>query len=549
MQGADQGKQVRLGRAVIATSLLYAAAHPPLGFGILAWIALAPVMAVLLDPVSPVGSRRAATAGFGFGLLTTWLLVVPWGWPAALEWFAGSTPRAFGFLATLPLLASGVAFYTALAFALIARLAGLGAFTGILGAASLWALAEVARSSLGVGNPWGSLAAALAPAVPTSAFGALAAEQVVVGLLGLGGATLVSFVAAASGSALGLAWAKRGNVAERGRALGVGTLVVFVSIAAGSLAHEFAPLRELRVIPEEPLRVALVQGGIGGSRLWNSGGAARSFDRHVELTRASELDGADLVVWSENALPFLLDANVERREQLQALAVEVGAALLVGGSRSGPSPEGGGRVAVYNSAFLFPADGAPPLAYDKRLLLPYVERVPAWAATLLDSPWRGAFASGSGPMVFDVKGWRVSPLLCFEAIYEGPAVERVRGGADLLVNLSNDSWFDDGAGPEQHFALAALRTAETRRPMVRVTTTGVSALVGEEGLLSWRLPTGTGAIALLDVVPPHHDSVFTRGGGAAILALLALIATAAVALPSILAAAAARERSHGANHE
>lgn len=549
MQGADQGKRQRLGGAVIATSLLYAAAHPPIGFGIFAWIALAPVMAVLLDPVSPVGARRAATAGFGFGLLTTWLLVVPWGWPAALEWFAGSTPRAFGFLAALPLLASGVALYTALAFVLVARLAGLGAFTGILGAASLWTLAEAARSSIGVGNPWGSLAAALAPAVPGSALGALAAEQVVVGLLGLGGATLVSFVAAASGSALGLAWAKRGQAAERGRALAVGSLVVFVAIAAGSLAQEFAPLREPRVIPEEPLRVALVQGGIGGSRLWDSGGAARSFDRHVELTQASELDGADLVVWSENALPFLLDANVERREQLQALASEIGAALLVGGSRSGPSPEGGGRVAVYNSAFLFPADGAAPLAYDKRLLLPYVERVPAWAATLLDSPWRGAFAPGAGPMVFDVKGWRVSPLLCFEAIYEGPAAERVRGGADLLVNLSNDSWFDDGAGPEQHFALAALRTAETRRPMVRVTTTGVSALVGEEGLLSWRLPTGTGAIALLDVVPPHYDSVFTRGGGAAIFGLLALIATVAVALPSILSAAAARERSHGATHE
>jgi apolipoprotein N-acyltransferase len=117
------------------------------------------------------------------------------------------------------------------------------------------------------------------------------------------------------------------------------------------------------------------------------------------------------------------------------------------------------------------------------------------------------------------------------------------------VTLSNDSWFDDGAGPEQHFALASLRTAETRRPMVRVTTTGVSALVGEEGLLSWRLPTGTGAIALLDVVPPHYDSVFTRGGGAAIFALIALIATVAVALPSLLTAAAARERSHGANHE
>ncbi|MFN2374989.1 MAG: nitrilase-related carbon-nitrogen hydrolase, partial [Candidatus Binatia bacterium] len=238
---------------------------------------------------------------------------------------------------------------------------------------------------------------------------------------------------------------------------------------------------------------------------------------------------------------------------LRRLARERGAALLLGASRSLPGKDG--RTMVFSSAFLFPADGAEPLVYDKRILLPYIERIPAWVTPFLASPWQGSFTPGvspsqvrsssplptgsdgfdySTPPVFEVKGWRIAPLLCLEAIYPSVAASRAAAGADLLVNLSNDSWFDRGAGPEQHFALAALASAETRRPMVRVATTGVSALVTEDGLLSWRLPVRTSAVALLDVVPPRRDSLFVRGGRIGFALFVLLLAAAAALLPALL---------------
>lgn len=528
MEGLFQGKPARLAAATAASALLYAAAHPPWSWWPLALLATAPASAVLLDPRTRVGWRRAAAAGFAFGALATYFTVAHWSWLAGRQWFAGSPVAAAAFTAALPLAASGIALHYALLFVLVSRLAGLGALAGVVGSAALWSATEIARTSIGVGNPWAAFAAALAGA--DAWLSTFRAVTPVAGMLAFGGTAAPAFLAAGVGASIGLAWAERSRVVARGQALGAGAMVALALLALSQASAELAPARPADLVPKAPLRVALVQPGVGRSRPWEGAGAAESFDRHVAATRSFDTKGADLVVWPENSLPFLMDANVERRDTLRALARERGAALLVGGSRSVSGDDG--RTRVFNSAFLFPADGGEPLVYDKRVLLPFVEQVPRWVSPFLSSPWQGAYAAGSGPGLFDVKGWRLAPLLCLEAIYPGESAVRVAEGADLLVNLSNDSWFDEGAGPEQDFSLAALRSAETRRPMVRVATTGVSGLVGADGLVAWRLPVRTGAVATIDVPPPALDSLFVRGGGAGFALFVLAIATAAVVLPA-----------------
>lgn len=562
MQGPHQGKPLRLVLATLATALLYALAHPPWSWWPLALVATAPVSAVLLDPRSRVRWTRAAAAGFAFGCVSTWMLVGAWSWQAAREFFAGSGLAAFGFVASLPVIASGIALQYALLFALVARLAGLGATAGVVGSAALWAATEIARTNLGYGNPWGAMAAALVQA--DAALSTMRSHTPVADLLALGGPPLVAVVASAVGAALGLACVERRNAVARGRALAAGFALVVPILVVSGLTSDAVPdgARDDAIwagdAPAtdgagtaagrgvlEPLRVALVQPGLGRSRLWEGAGARESLERLVELTRGLGSGPVDLVVWPENALPFLLDANADERDALRALARERGSAILAGGSHS--SPAEGGRANVFVSAFLFPADGGEPLVYDKRVLLPFVEIVPWWIRPFLVSRWQGAYAKGRAagpetgaggtPDLFSVGRWRIAPLLCLEAVYPAELASRAGAGADLLVNLSNDSWFDRGAGTEQHFLLASLGAAMTRRPMVRVATTGVSALVGEDGLVSWRLPMRTGAVALLDVVPPRRDALYVHGGRTGVPLLVVVVALAAIALPARVAAA------------
>jgi apolipoprotein N-acyltransferase len=72
-------------------------------------------------------------------------------------------------------------------------------------------------------------------------------------------------------------------------------------------------------------------------------------------------------------------------------------------------------------------------------------------------------------------------LICYDAVSPRLARDAVRGGAELLVTLSNDSWFAAGGGPRLHLAVAAFRSIETRRPQLRATNTGISAAIDASG--------------------------------------------------------------------
>src|SRR5262249_55668029 len=141
-----------------------------------------------------------------------------------------------------------------------------------------------------------------------------------------------------------------------------------------------------------------------------------------------------------------------------------------------------GVAALYNSAYLITADGIME-TYDKRRLLPLVERFPFRAGD-------GPYLAGSVPTVFEVDGRPFGVLICYEAIYPELARDLLARGARLLVNISNDSWFEAGAGPEQHYAIARFRAVENHVSLIRVTNGGVSGVIDPWGREIVRLPRG-----------------------------------------------------------
>ena len=104
-------------------------------------------------------------------------------------------------------------------------------------------------------------------------------------------------------------------------------------------------------------------------------------------------------------------------------------------------------------------------------------------------------------------------LICLEALYPEGAREAVASGASLLVNLSNDGWFQGRGGPEQHFGQVVFRAIEVRRPLLRVTTTGVSGQVTADGTVRHRLPFGERGTLRVVVHPrPGEQSFYARFG-------------------------------------
>jgi apolipoprotein N-acyltransferase len=215
----------------------------------------------------------------------------------------------------------------------------------------------------------------------------------------------------------------------------------------------------------------------------------------------------DLVVWPESAAPFLLDADADARQKIADVTAKLGAALVLGAPRS--EPMGAGRVVQHNSVYFFRPGNPEPFTYDKRRLLPFVETSP-WSS---DGNEGFPYAAGSGTRTFDVHGWQVAPLVCFEGIYPEYAAEAVLAGAHVLVNLSNDAWFAGGAGPEQHFAMSRLRTVEVRRAMIRASNGGVSGVIGQDGEVVGYPIRRQKAVRTYEIPPPPRQVTFaTRHG-------------------------------------
>lgn len=231
----------------------------------------------------------------------------------------------------------------------------------------------------------------------------------------------------------------------------------------------------------EKLKVGLVQVNVGGFE--NLQG--QLMDHYREATRALHERGAGLVVWPEGALRPIVDVGVDIRERVLG---GLSQPLLFGGTRV--ARDASGKRVPYNSAFLADASGRITASYDKTVLLVFGEYIPlgdtfpqVYEALPMASHWgRG---TRTDPLVLG--DWRLGTYICYEDILPRfvNGIMQPTGGRrpDVMVNVTNDSWYGDTVQPMEHLALAAFRTVEHRRALVRSTNTGISAIVDPAGRL------------------------------------------------------------------
>src|SRR5262249_14414195 len=136
----------------------------------------------------------------------------------------------------------------------------------------------------------------------------------------------------------------------------------------------------------------------------------------------------------------------------------------------------------WNSAIAVDTSGRITGHYDKMQLLAFGEYIPfgEWVPQVYD--WLqlvGHLARGTTTAPLELFGYRFSPFICYEDILPPVVRELMRdqgkGPAHAMVNLTNDSWYGVGHEQEEHLMLAAVRSIEHRRWLLRATSTGISA--------------------------------------------------------------------------
>ncbi len=277
------------------------------------------------------------------------------------------------------------------------------------------------------------------------------------------------------------------------------------------------------------VRVVAVQPNIPQPMKMDPDRAPEIFERLEQLNAKAAERKPDLVLWPEACVPGGIFADTEVTEWVKAQAA-LHPALLLGTDDFNRSGDGDD----HNSAAML-VRGSDAIAFhDKVNLVPFGEYMPlrpllGWAFGGLVP---GDFTPGAMPIQFplDARGITLGPLICFEDTQASIARAQVRGGADLLVNITNDGWFGFSGELEQHLANALFRCVETRTPMVRATNTGTTASVDAFGRIDRWMPAHTAdvadrSIALASRGTPtfftQHGDLFSPAcAGIAIAALL-----------------------------
>jgi apolipoprotein N-acyltransferase len=207
----------------------------------------------------------------------------------------------------------------------------------------------------------------------------------------------------------------------------------------------------------------------------------RAVPVHLQLTERLRQQNADLVVWSEGAVPHAFPDT-----DLDDVRRSVGARLHVPAILGGIVVSGTGDSArYYNAALMTDKDGKVVGRYDKTYLLAFGEYIPFGETfpVLYDwSPNSGRFMRGSSLESLSFGEHKITTMICYEDILPEFVNSLVRKGEpELLVNITNDAWFGDTAEPWEHFALAKLRAVEHHRYLIRSTNSGVSGFIDPVG--------------------------------------------------------------------
>ena len=429
--------------ALLSAGLLVAL-YPPYGFTFLAPVALVPL--IVAAAREPVWKRRFAlgyTAGFVYWFwLTNWV-------QATLAHYGGTGTAGAWALFVLLCLAKAVQ------AGLFAGFAGpcMAGTLGIPVVAALWVAIE--WTQVHIGFEWLNLGNA------GSDMSLLSRLAPVTGVWGM------SFAFALMSAVIAGVLLRRRLVSVW--LLGFGLLAVLPDLPEAERGSRAA---------------VAVQPNLDDDIVWTPELATAVEARLSELSLSPVIGrDADFIVWPEMPAPFRY-GEPEFMELVSRVARSSGASLLTGAvARSF-------NELPFNSALLVGSDGNVISRYDKINLVPFGEYVPPVFGLIVSkiSTEAGDFRPGNRVVVPTARGRKSGAFICYETVYPDFVRQFALQGAEVLFNISNDSWSGRADARRQHLQIARMRAVENGRWLIRVTDNGVSAAIDPAGRITSALP-------------------------------------------------------------
>lgn len=264
----------------------------------------------------------------------------------------------------------------------------------------------------------------------------------------------------------------------------------------------------------QPINVALIQGNVPQDQKWLAENRVKTLVNYREMTEQHW--GADIVIWPETAIPaYLSQVKKFYLDPLSAAAKQNNTDLIVSLPARGKDKE------FFNTVLTL---GKNEAQYNKNHLLPFGEYLPLQPLSgyILDSLGihLGNFTSGGNDQpLLKAGGYPFSTSICYEDAFGSEAIRGMPEAA-FLVNVTNDAWFGDSIEPHQHMQIAQMRALETGRYLLRVTNTGVTAIVSPDGKIKNRAPVFKQFILTGSIMPMGGMTPYAYLGDGIIVLIL-----------------------------
>ena len=428
----------------------WCASLPPYGIPILA-------VAAFVFPLSAIDRADRREVLLWTPLWTALFEVATVWWIVPTIHRFGAIPFPVAALLVL-MLCAYLGFFSYLFFVLVKILTVRLGPAGICFAPLIWAPTEWLKGRLFGGFSWWG------PGYAASMYDELLQNAHVFGVLGLS----FLFVMAAASIALLLT--------ERRKPGTLAYSLVAVALLAGAFLHgAYYGKQDLTKYPR--FRAGVVQPSIPQDMKWDEGFRGETMERLTGLSIRLSGESPGLLVWPESSIPVGWGQDRACDEKIRQTAKETGVPMLFGTVFSD-------EKGTYNGAILLDQWGTPSGNYKKTHLVPFGEYVPMEKFLFFASPLVetvGSFEPGDDLSPIDLYGVRLGVTICYEAIFPGLIRKQANSGSDILVNLSNDAWYEGTPAIYQHFLMDRVRAVENFRYMVRSANGGYSAIVDPHG--------------------------------------------------------------------
>ena len=479
----------------------------------LAWLALVPAMA-LFTRAATVKEALARGWWFGAGYLI-----------AILQWM---TPQIGPGVVLIGAVFGCMWGPFAIAVNRLLRppAAGLGAVAALIVVPSAWLIPEWIRSYQGLGGPWGLYGASQWQHPAVLALAAVGGTWLVSVALLLANTGLLLVLGALRPALLTGQATAAPAAGPRGALAALGVAAFAAAAGSGPLAFALtAPFPAVRSVT-----IALVQPGSvqnPAQRVNASEALTAEFSANGRLAA----EHPNLIVWGESSVADDLTFDHALLGRIEQLAARDQAEILASQDSNvpgpSPSPSGGSDSTTAGGqekvAVLVSPSGIQG-RYVKTRLVPFGEYIPfrnqlGWL-TSISKAAPSNMIPGDGARTLTVtstpdgRPLTIGVLICFESAF--PDMSRVEAdqGAQVIVYQSSTSTFQGTWGPDQHGSLAALRAAETGRPVVQAALTGDSVAFDARGReLAWLGQDGSGVVTVRLGLPAAAGRTFYDKAG------------------------------------